>query len=59
MLSLDIQTEKLEGTDKSEDAEVLDSTSTGIVKTDNTEVLLSADFTGAIKVFINRRKTVS
>ncbi|XP_049977869.1 WD repeat-containing protein 44 isoform X2 [Alexandromys fortis] len=56
MLSLDIQTEKLEGT--SEDAEVLDSTSTGIVKTDNTEVLLSADFTGAIKVFINRRKTV-
>lgn len=58
MLSLDIQTEKLEGTDKSEDAEVLDSTSTGIVKTDNTEVLLSADFTGAIKVFINRRKTV-
>lgn len=29
MLSLDIQTEKLEGTDKSEDAEVLDSTSTG------------------------------
>ncbi|XP_038172911.1 WD repeat-containing protein 44 isoform X2 [Arvicola amphibius] len=58
MLSLDIQTEKLEGTGKSEDAEVLDSTSTGIVKTDNTEVLLSADFTGAIKVFINRRKTV-
>jgi hypothetical protein len=31
----------------------------GIVKTDNTEVLLSADFTGAIKVFINKRKTVS
>ncbi|XP_050998341.1 WD repeat-containing protein 44 [Acomys russatus] len=59
MLSLDMQSEKLEGTDKSEDAEVLDSTSTGIVKTDNTEVLLSADFTGAIKVFINKRKTVS
>ncbi|XP_036030853.1 WD repeat-containing protein 44 isoform X2 [Onychomys torridus] len=58
MLSLDVQSEKLEGTDKSEDAEVLDSTSTGIVKMDNTEVLLSADFTGAIKVFINKRKTV-
>ncbi|XP_052594071.1 WD repeat-containing protein 44 [Peromyscus californicus insignis] len=58
MLSSDIQSEKLEGTDKSEDAEALDSTSTGIVKTDNTEVLLSADFTGAIKVFINKRKTV-
>ncbi|KAL6056119.1 hypothetical protein STEG23_003057, partial [Scotinomys teguina] len=58
MLSLDIQSEKLEGTDKNEDAEVLDSTSTGIVKTDTTEVLLSADFTGAIKVFINKRKTV-
>lgn len=59
MLSLDVQSEKLEGIDKYEDAEVLDNTSTGIVKTDNTEVLLSADFTGAIKVFINKRKTVS
>lgn len=29
MLSSDIQSEKLEGTDKSEDAEALDSTSTG------------------------------
>lgn len=29
------------------------------MKTDNTEVLLSADFTGAIKVFINKRKNVS
>uniref|UniRef100_Q9R037 WD repeat-containing protein 44 n=1 Tax=Rattus norvegicus TaxID=10116 RepID=WDR44_RAT len=47
MLSLDVQSEKLEGIDKYEDAEVLDNTSTGIVKTDNTEVLLSADFTGA------------
>ncbi|PNJ74049.1 WDR44 isoform 5 [Pongo abelii] len=31
----------------------------GIMKTDNTEVLLSADFTGAIKVFVNKRKNVS
>ncbi|XP_048191955.1 WD repeat-containing protein 44 [Perognathus longimembris pacificus] len=59
MLSLDMQSEKSEGNDKSEDAEILDSTSTGIGKTDNTEVLLSADFTGAIKVFINKRKNIS
>ncbi|KAM6143640.1 WD repeat-containing protein 44 [Erethizon dorsatum] len=59
MLSLDVQSEKSEGNDKGEDAEVLDTTSTGILKTDNTEVLLSADFTGAIKVFINKRKNVS
>ncbi|XP_037001897.2 WD repeat-containing protein 44 [Artibeus jamaicensis] len=55
MLSLDVQSEKPE----SEDAEVLDTMSSGIMKTDNTEVLLSADFTGAIKVFINKRKNVS
>ncbi|KFO33936.1 WD repeat-containing protein 44 [Fukomys damarensis] len=59
MLSLDVQPEKSEGNENGEDAEVLDATSTGIVKTDNTEVLLSADFTGAIKVFINKRKNVS
>lgn len=28
----------------------------GALKTDHTEVLLSADFTGAIKVFINVKK---
>ncbi|XP_045673565.1 WD repeat-containing protein 44 [Phyllostomus hastatus] len=55
MLSLDVQSEKPE----SEDAEVLDTMPSGITKTDNTEVLLSADFTGAIKVFINKRKNVS
>ncbi|XP_021567961.1 WD repeat-containing protein 44 isoform X3 [Carlito syrichta] len=59
MLSLDVQSEKAEGNDKSEDAEALDATPSGIMKTDNTEVLLSADFTGAIKVFINKRKNVS
>ncbi|XP_012509002.1 PREDICTED: WD repeat-containing protein 44 isoform X3 [Propithecus coquereli] len=59
MLSLDVQSEKSEGSNKDEDAEVLDATPSGIVKTDNTEVLLSADFTGAIKVFINKRKNVS
>uniref|UniRef100_A0A8C4MGN7 WD repeat-containing protein 44 n=1 Tax=Equus asinus TaxID=9793 RepID=A0A8C4MGN7_EQUAS len=59
MLSLDVQSEKSEGNDKSEDAEVLVTMPSGIMKTDNTEVLLSADFTGAIKVFINKRKNVS
>ncbi|XP_006893828.1 PREDICTED: WD repeat-containing protein 44 isoform X3 [Elephantulus edwardii] len=59
MLSLDVPSEKLEATDKDEDPEVLDATSSGTTKTDNTEVLLSADFTGAIKVFINKRKNVS
>uniref|UniRef100_A0A2I3HDY3 WD repeat-containing protein 44 n=1 Tax=Nomascus leucogenys TaxID=61853 RepID=A0A2I3HDY3_NOMLE len=59
MLSLDVQSEKSEGNEKSEDAEVLDATPSGITKTDNTEVLLSADFTGAIKVFVNKRKNVS
>lgn len=55
MLSLDVQSERPE----SEDTEVLDTMPSGITKTDNTEVLLSADFTGAIKVFINKRKNVS
>ncbi|KAM9180146.1 WD repeat-containing protein 44 [Dugong dugon] len=59
MLSLDVQSEKSEGNDKDEDPEVLDPMPSGIMKTDNTEVLLSADFTGAIKVFINKRKNVS
>ncbi|XP_069319044.1 WD repeat-containing protein 44 isoform X2 [Eulemur rufifrons] len=59
MLSWDVQSEKSEGNNKDEDAEVLDATPSGIMKTDNTEVLLSADFTGAIKVFVNKRKNVS
>uniref|UniRef100_A0A2I3M4Q2 WD repeat-containing protein 44 n=1 Tax=Papio anubis TaxID=9555 RepID=A0A2I3M4Q2_PAPAN len=59
MLSLDVQSENSEGNEKSEDADFLDLTHSGIMKTDNTEVLLSADFTGAIKVFVNKRKNVS
>uniref|UniRef100_A0A7N5ZQG4 WD repeat-containing protein 44 n=1 Tax=Anabas testudineus TaxID=64144 RepID=A0A7N5ZQG4_ANATE len=48
------------GAEKPE-AECLDSTDSetipsGALKTDHTEVLLSADFTGAIKVFINLKK---
>uniref|UniRef100_A0A2K6B6A8 WD repeat-containing protein 44 n=1 Tax=Macaca nemestrina TaxID=9545 RepID=A0A2K6B6A8_MACNE len=59
MLSLDVPSENSEGNEKSEDADFLDLTHSGIMKTDNTEVLLSADFTGAIKVFVNKRKNVS
>ncbi|XP_049728610.1 WD repeat-containing protein 44 [Elephas maximus indicus] len=59
MLSLDVQSEKSEGNGKDEDPEALDTMPSGVMKTDNTEVLLSADFTGAIKVFINKRKNVS
>ncbi|XP_006872172.1 PREDICTED: WD repeat-containing protein 44 isoform X1 [Chrysochloris asiatica] len=59
MLSLDVQPEKAEDNDQEEDPEVSDPMPSGIMKTDNTEVLLSADFTGAIKVFINKRKNVS
>uniref|UniRef100_F7D2I4 WD repeat-containing protein 44 n=1 Tax=Macaca mulatta TaxID=9544 RepID=F7D2I4_MACMU len=58
MLSLDVPSENSEGNEKSEDADFLDLTHSGIMKTDNTEVL-SADFTGAIKVFVNKRKNVS
>uniref|UniRef100_H3CXG3 WD repeat-containing protein 44 n=1 Tax=Tetraodon nigroviridis TaxID=99883 RepID=H3CXG3_TETNG len=42
-----------------EECKSLDSTDSGALKTDHTEVLLSADFTGAIKVFINRKNTVN
>uniref|UniRef100_A0A8C5JY03 WD repeat-containing protein 44 n=1 Tax=Jaculus jaculus TaxID=51337 RepID=A0A8C5JY03_JACJA len=51
MLSWDVQSEKPEGSDKTEDSEVLDTTRTGTVKTETTEVLLSADFSGAISVY--------
>ncbi|XP_040856104.1 WD repeat-containing protein 44 isoform X1 [Ochotona curzoniae] len=59
MFSSDVQSEKSEGTSRGEEPEGLDATSSGIVKTDNTEVLLSADFTGAIKVFVNKRKNIT
>ncbi|XP_075394633.1 WD repeat-containing protein 44 [Tenrec ecaudatus] len=59
MLSSDLQAEKSEGHEKDEDPGMLEATSSGATKADNTEVLLSADFTGAIKVFINKRKHVS
>ncbi|XP_053570618.1 WD repeat-containing protein 44 [Bombina bombina] len=36
-----------------------DNIPSGALKSDNSEVLLSADFTGAIKVFINKKKNPS
>ncbi|XP_044538774.1 WD repeat-containing protein 44 [Gracilinanus agilis] len=58
MLSLEGTTEKAEATDKDSDSQVSDTIPSGALKTDHTEVLLSADFTGAIKVFINKKKYV-
>ncbi|XP_060105959.1 WD repeat-containing protein 44 [Heteronotia binoei] len=52
-------TEKQEPENKSDDLEATDTIPSGALKTDHTEVLLSADFTGAIKVFINKKKNVS
>ncbi|XP_048369776.1 WD repeat-containing protein 44-like, partial [Sphaerodactylus townsendi] len=51
--------EKQESESKSDDLEAADTIPSGALKTDHTEVLLSADFTGAIKVFINKKKNVS
>ncbi|KAM9729331.1 WD repeat-containing protein 44 isoform 1-T1 [Menidia menidia] len=48
--------EKPEADQKSLDSTESDSIPSGALKTDHTEVLLSADFTGAIKVFINVKK---
>ncbi|KAM8742501.1 WD repeat-containing protein 44 [Acanthopagrus schlegelii] len=48
--------EKPEAECKSLDSEDSETIPSGALKTDHTEVLLSADFTGAIKVFINVKK---
>ncbi|XP_075619317.1 WD repeat-containing protein 44 isoform X3 [Balearica regulorum gibbericeps] len=58
MVSLETS-EKQEAESKGEDSETSDTIPSGALKTDHTEVLLSADFTGAIKVFINKKKYVS
>ncbi|XP_018414500.1 PREDICTED: WD repeat-containing protein 44 [Nanorana parkeri] len=51
--------EKQETDNKGEQGESVDHIPSGALKSDHTEVLLSADFTGAIKVFINKKKNVS
>ncbi|XP_023818678.1 WD repeat-containing protein 44 isoform X1 [Oryzias latipes] len=48
--------EKPEADSKSLDSTDSETIPSGALKTDHTEVLLSADFTGAIKVFINVKK---
>lgn len=48
--------EKPEAECKSLDSTDTETIPSGALKTDHTEVLLSADFTGAIKVFINVKK---
>lgn len=48
--------EKPEAERKSLDSTDSETIPSGALKTDHTEVLLSADFTGAIKVFINVKK---
>ncbi|XP_039344228.1 WD repeat-containing protein 44 isoform X1 [Mauremys reevesii] len=58
MVSLETS-EKQEAESKGDDSEASDTIPSGALKTDHTEVLLSADFTGAIKVFINKKKNVS
>uniref|UniRef100_A0A1A7Z638 WD repeat-containing protein 44 n=1 Tax=Iconisemion striatum TaxID=60296 RepID=A0A1A7Z638_9TELE len=52
----EIGTEKPEADRKSLDSTDSETIPSGALKTDHTEVLLSADFTGAIKVFINVKK---
>nr|XP_048719467.1 WD repeat-containing protein 44 isoform X3 [Caretta caretta] len=58
MVSLETS-EKQDTESKGDDPEASDTIPSGALKTDHTEVLLSADFTGAIKVFINKKKNVS
>lgn len=48
--------DKPEAESKSLDSNDSETIPSGALKTDHTEVLLSADFTGAIKVFINVKK---
>uniref|UniRef100_A0A8C4DLU9 WD repeat-containing protein 44 n=1 Tax=Dicentrarchus labrax TaxID=13489 RepID=A0A8C4DLU9_DICLA len=52
----EIGAEKPEAECKSLDSTDSETIPSGALKTDHTEVLLSADFTGAIKVFINVKK---
>uniref|UniRef100_A0A8D0G347 WD repeat-containing protein 44 n=1 Tax=Sphenodon punctatus TaxID=8508 RepID=A0A8D0G347_SPHPU len=58
MVSLETS-EKPETESKGEDSEDSDTIPSGALKMDHAEVLLSADFTGAIKVFMNKKKNVS
>ncbi|KAM3827462.1 WD repeat-containing protein 44 [Vipera latastei] len=50
--------EKPPGESRSEESVAADPIPSGALKADHAEVLLSADFTGAIKVFINKKKNL-
>ncbi|MBN3301249.1 WDR44 protein, partial [Amia calva] len=56
IVSPEAASEKPEGECKSPESTESENIPSGALKTDHTEVLLSADFTGAIKVFVNRKK---
>ncbi|XP_053329064.1 WD repeat-containing protein 44 [Spea bombifrons] len=58
MVSTDATSERQDPDHKAEQAES-DKIPSGALKPDHTEVLLSADFTGAIKVFVNKKKNAS
>lgn len=59
MVSPDVSSERQDTDNKGEQGESVDNIPSGALKSDQTEVLLSADFTGAIKVFINKKKNMS
>ncbi|XP_077141478.1 WD repeat-containing protein 44 [Ranitomeya variabilis] len=59
MVPPDASTDRQDTDQKAEQGESIDNIPSGALKSDHTEVLLSADFTGAIKVFINRKKNLS
>lgn len=59
MVSADASSERQDTDHKGEQGESVDHIPSGALKPDHTEVLLSADFTGAIKVFMNKKKNVS
>ncbi|XP_072287587.1 WD repeat-containing protein 44 [Pyxicephalus adspersus] len=59
MVPPDTSSERQDIDHKGEQGESVDHIPSGALKSDHTEVLLSADFTGAIKVFINKKKNMS
>ncbi|XP_066437962.1 WD repeat-containing protein 44 [Eleutherodactylus coqui] len=59
MVPPDAAADRQDTDQKGEQGESVDNIPSGALKSDHTEVLLSADFTGAIKVFINRKKIIS
>ncbi|KAM5146967.1 WD repeat-containing protein 44 [Mantella aurantiaca] len=59
IISPEATSERQDTDHKGEQGDSAENIPSGALKSDHTEVLLSADFTGAIKVFINKKKNVS